>query len=151
MKETPSIYGPQTVPEPFHQDRDKRNKWYGSIKTLVSTNLYACKIIEMKAGGQSSLEFHVNKTETYLILKGELKVGFRIGKARNCSRIVKEGHSITIPPGVMHIRIALKDTTILEVSTPDDDADSHIVEDGRKYKHVEGWITNDADGIEEDK
>jgi len=35
------------------------------------------------------------------------------------------------------MRIAEQDCVIIEVSTKDDDGDSHIVEDGRFYKHVE--------------
>jgi len=37
----------------------------------------------------------------------------------------------------MHMRIALEDTVIIEFSTLDDDGDSHIVEDGKTYKHIE--------------
>ena len=39
--------------------------------------------------------------------------------------------------GLMHMRIAIKDTMIIEWSTKDDDADSNIVEDGKVYKFVE--------------
>jgi len=35
------------------------------------------------------------------------------------------------------MRIALEDTVIIEFSTLDDDGDSHIVEDGKTYKHIE--------------
>ena len=31
----------------------------------------------------------------------------------------------------------MKDTMIVEISTPDNDADSHLVEDGKKYNFVE--------------
>jgi len=37
----------------------------------------------------------------------------------------------------MHMRMAIEDTIIIEVSTTDDDNDSHIVEDGKTYKFVE--------------
>ena len=33
------------------------------------------------------------------------------------------------------MRIALEDTQIIEWSNKDDDSDSHIVEDGKTYKH----------------
>jgi hypothetical protein len=42
-----------------------------------------------------------------------------------------------IEPGLMHMRMALEDTVIIELSTTDDDSDSHIVEDGKTYKFVE--------------
>ena len=37
----------------------------------------------------------------------------------------------------MHMRIALKDTLIIEWSNKDDDEDSNIVEDGKIYKFEE--------------
>ena len=38
-----------------------------------------------------------------------------------------------IKPGLMHMRIALEDTTIIEVATHDQESDSHIVHDGKHY------------------
>jgi hypothetical protein len=37
----------------------------------------------------------------------------------------------------MHMRIGLEDSILMEVSTPDSDGDSYLVEDGRVYEHVE--------------
>ena len=37
-------------------------------------------------------------------------------------------------PGTMHMRMAKKDTIIIEMSNKDDDKDSIIVHDGKKYK-----------------
>ena len=91
----------------------------------------------MKAGTQSSMEYHITKDEYYYIQYGELKVGMRIGRAKNKSVILKKGDVFHISPGLMHMRIAIKDTMIIEWSTKDDDADSNIVEDGKVYKFIE--------------
>ena len=91
----------------------------------------------MSAGTQSSLEFHVKKKESYYIESGTLKVGLRIGRARNTSITLRQGDVFHINPGLMHMRIAKTDVVIIETSTKDDDGDSHIVEDGRSYKHEE--------------
>ena len=91
----------------------------------------------MKQNSQSSMEYHIQKKESYLIEDGELKVGFRVGRAQNKSLVMKKGDIVTIPIGLMHMRMALKDTVILEISTPDDDSDSHLVEDGKKYVYQE--------------
>ena len=40
-------------------------------------------------------------------------------------------------PGTMHMRMAKKNTTILEMSNNDDDTDSIIVHDGKKYNFKE--------------
>ena len=91
----------------------------------------------MRAGTQSSMEYHVKKQEAYYIESGRLKVGTRIGRAKNTSLVLNKGDVFHIPVGFMHMRIALEDTVIIEFSTLDDDADSHIVEDGKIYKHIE--------------
>ena len=90
----------------------------------------------MIKGSQSSLEYHVKKDENYYILSGKLQVGLRIGRAENKAIIVNEGEVFHIPPGLMHMRIALEDTQIIEWSNKDDDSDSHIVEDGKIYTHM---------------
>ena len=91
----------------------------------------------MNAHTQSSLEYHVKKKESYYIESGCLKVGLRIGRGKNTSVTLNQGDVFHIPPGLMHMRIAMLDTVIIEVSTTDDDSDSHIVEDGKTYKFVE--------------
>ena len=40
-------------------------------------------------------------------------------------------------PGTMHMRMSIKDTFILEMSSKDEDNDSIIVEDGLKYNFHE--------------
>ncbi len=129
-------YGRQELPPVSGVIKDI-DKYWGNIKTLFENDQYTVKRIYMRAGTQSSMEYHVNKQEAYYIETGRLKVGTRIGRAKNTSLILNEGDVFHIPVGFMHMRIALEDTTIIEFSTLDDDADSHIVEDGKTYKHIE--------------
>ena len=91
----------------------------------------------MKSNTQSSMEYHIKKDEYYYIQRGKLKVGMRIGRAKNKSIILEKGDIFHIPPGLMHMRIALEDTLIIEWSNKDDDTDSNIVEDGKVYKFTE--------------
>ena len=111
-------------------------KYWGRIETILDSEV-AGKRILMTKGGQSSMEFHVEKRETYCVRSGLLKVGLRIGRAENHSIVLGADESYDIFPGVMHMRIALEDTVIIEASTRDSDADSHLVEDGQVYRHVE--------------
>ena len=94
---------------------------------------FTLKEIFMKGGTQSSMEYHIRKDENYYIQSGKLKVGIRLGRAENKSLILNKGDVFHIEPGVMHMRIALEDTIIIEWSNKDDDSDSNIVEDGKKY------------------
>jgi len=128
-------YGIQKIPDVF-QCTDYREKYWGWIKTCTATEDFTLKHIFMNKGSQSSLEYHVKKDENYYILSGEIQVGIRIGRAENKAIILTEGEVFHIPPGLMHMRIALEDTHIIEWSNKDNDSDSHIVEDGKTYTHM---------------
>jgi len=119
-----------------HATTDVREKYWGRIETILSDEV-AAKRIFVRKGGQSSLEYHVEKSESYYIHSGLLRVGLRIGRAENRSIVMMAGHSYDVPPGVMHMRMGLEDTVILEVSTRDSDSDSYLVEDGQTYRHVD--------------
>ena len=108
----------------------QEEKYWGYMSTLFDQDGYSIKKIFMRAGTQSSMEYHVHKKESYYIEKGQLKLGLRIGRGENKSIILNDGD-------VVHMRMAIEDTIIIEVSTTDDDNDSHIVEDGKTYKFVE--------------
>lgn len=111
-------------------------KYWGSIETLVNKD-YCGKRIIMKKGAQSSLEVHCKKHETYFVYSGKVKIGVRVGRAENKSILLKQGDIFHIPPGLMHMRIAVEDCVIIEISTQDDNSDSHIIEDGKTYIHEE--------------
>jgi mannose-6-phosphate isomerase-like protein (cupin superfamily) len=115
---------------------DVREKYWGRIETILSDEV-AAKRIFVEKGGQSSLEFHLEKRESYYIHSGLLKVGLRIGRAENHSIVMRAGDSYDVRPGVMHMRMGLEDTVIIEVSTRDLDSDSYLVEDGQTYRHID--------------
>ncbi len=120
------------IEKPF----DYRDKYWGAIQSLVN-EAYAGKRIYLKAGAQNSLEFHCQKIETYFVHSGQLKVGLRLGRGENKSVIIGAGDVFEIPPGLMHMKIGIQDSVIMEISTHDEDSDSHIVEDGKIYQHEE--------------
>ena len=129
-------YGKKELPEKL-KIVDSRERYWGNIKTLFADDNFTVKIIEMRKGSQSSLEYHVRKNEFYYIYSGKLKLGSRIGRGENTSIILDQGDVYHIPPGLMHMRIAIEDTVIIEWSNKDDDSDSIIVEDGRNYNFSE--------------
>jgi len=129
-------YGRQELP-PICPVIKEVKKYWGNMKTLFENDQYSVKRIFMEKGTQSSMEYHIKKQESYYIEYGRLRVGTRIGRAKNTSLILEQGDVFHIPTGFMHMRIALEDTVIIEFSTLDDDTDSHIVEDGKTYKHID--------------
>ena len=132
-------YGRQELPAVTTVVKEVEKYW-GHMKTLFENDQYSVKRIFMRMGTQSSMEYHIKKEESYYIESGKLKVGTRIGRAKNTSLILNQGDVFHIPIGFMHMRIALEDTVIIEFSTLDDDGDSQIVEDGRTYTHIEEEI-----------
>ena len=69
--------------------RRKERKYWGYITTVFATEDFTLKEVFMKAGTQSSMEYHVKKDEYYYIQSGKLKVGMRIGRAKNKSLILE--------------------------------------------------------------
>lgn len=129
-------YGRQDLPN-IISSKEKIEKYWGYIKTIFANDDFTLKEVFMKSNTQSSMEYHIKKDEFYYIQRGKLKVGMRIGRAKNKSIILNKGDVFHIPPGLMHMRIALEDTVIIEWSNKDDDTDSNIVEDGKVYKFIE--------------
>ena len=129
-------YGITEVPL-INKPIKSESKYWGDMITLFDQLDVSVKRIHMNANTQSSMEYHIHKRESYYIEKGKLKLGLRVGRGVNKSVILTQGDVYHIEPGLMHMRIALEDTVIIELSTTDDDSDSHIVEDGKTYKFVE--------------
>ena len=114
-----------------------KEKYWGQIITLFSNNNGACKIIFMKNRSQSSMEFHIKKKENYYINYGKIDLGVRYGRAKQKIIKLPKKCSFLMLPGTMHMRMARLDTQIIEMSTKDNDDDSIIVHDGKKFKFVE--------------
>ncbi|MDA9930229.1 hypothetical protein N9E91_03200 [Alphaproteobacteria bacterium] len=125
-------YGRQIIPEKL-KSGDRQDKYWGWIQSVYADETFTLKQVMMKKNTQSSMEYHITKDEYYFIAQGRLKLGLRIGRARNVAVILEQGDVYHIPPGLMHMRMALEDTLIIEWSNKDDDEDSNIVEDGQFY------------------
>jgi mannose-6-phosphate isomerase-like protein (cupin superfamily) len=121
----------------YYIKHENIKKYWGNILTLLTNKKGAVKIINMKNNTQSSMEFHVNKKESYYINSGKLHLGLRYGRAKQ--RIIKlnKDDTFLMKPGTMHMRMSKKDTNIIEMCTADSNDDSIIVHDGKKYKFYE--------------
>jgi mannose-6-phosphate isomerase-like protein (cupin superfamily) len=115
----------------------KKEKYWGHISTIYQNSKGSIKVIKMLKNKQSSMEFHINKKESYFIILGKIKLGLRYSRAKQKSIYLPANSSFMMKPGTMHMRMSEKDTIILEMSTKDSDSDSIIVEDGLKYKFNE--------------
>ena len=89
---------------------------------------YCGKILHVNAGNNFSMHFHVNKHETFYILKGMCKLQtIDTVTATVTSITLNEGDVVEIPRNKPHQIIALEEVDIIEVSTYHRDSDSHRV------------------------
>jgi mannose-6-phosphate isomerase-like protein (cupin superfamily) len=79
---------------------------------------YVGKILFVRKGQALSLQYHREKDETIRVLSGLLQ--FEHGREGDALAAVRlaPGDGWHIPPGLRHRMIALEDTEVLEVSTP---------------------------------
>lgn len=114
----------------------------------IVNDIYCGKLLILKHGYKCSFHCHKNKDETFYIYRG--KVLMRLG---DMSRIMKQGDSVRISPGVYHQFTGLLDSEIIEFSTKHEDSDTYRKsESGRafllKAYDYDGVITN---GIKPEK
>lgn len=112
-----------------------KEKYWGRIITLFNKkniNL-AAKLIYMNSDSQSSLEYHLYKHECYFIHEGHINLGLRYARANQTIIKLKKNSAFEMYRGIMHMRMSKKNSLIVEISTYDNDSDSHIVEDGNNY------------------
>ncbi len=139
---TAYLFAPSSDPAPLESIQavrpfDIRQKYWGDIRTIVSGEVTGKRLF-LKEGCSGSMEFHVQKHESYYVHSGELALLLRAGRAENRLFRIPAGTVVQIPQGLMHQRGALSDTVIIEISTRDSDADSFLVEDGTK-RPMEGF------------
>ncbi|HJZ84138.1 MAG TPA: cupin domain-containing protein [Polyangia bacterium] len=95
------------------------DKPWGHELIWAETDRYVGKVLHIKAGERLSLQYHQRKMETILVARGKMELEFfREGQAPE-RRVLGPGEAFHIDPGLRHRMIALEDTDVFEVSTPD--------------------------------
>jgi mannose-6-phosphate isomerase-like protein (cupin superfamily) len=96
------------------------DKPWGREIIWAKNSLYAGKILEVKEGKRLSLQYHEKKTETMYILQGKALLEVQDKATKTIKKIALEkDNSIDIQPKTIHRLIAIEDSKILEVSTPE--------------------------------
>lgn len=96
------------------------NKPWGFELIYAVTAQYVGKVLHINKGESLSLQYHNKKDETIHIQKGSIKFQTAPHPEAPLEEIIlKEGMSFHITPKLVHRMIALEDTDILEVSTPE--------------------------------
>ena len=97
---------------------------------ILTNGSYCMKILTMQTGFQSSLHYHKEKHETFLVVEGvcDMEVGFSIHR-------FTRGEYQVIPPGVQHRFRAINERcVVVECSTHHDDADVIRLEESRRIE-----------------
>jgi mannose-6-phosphate isomerase-like protein (cupin superfamily) len=93
------------------------DKPWGHELIWAETDRYVGKILHIKAGQALSLQYHVKKDETIMVLRGRLAFDhFAEGEA---PRTIELGphQPFHVTPHLRHRMRALEDTDVVEVST----------------------------------
>jgi mannose-6-phosphate isomerase len=94
-------------------------KPWGRELWIAHTEKYALKIIEVKKGHRSSLQFHVKKHEHIYVDSGILQVEWENDAHEMETILLKPGDVIENKPGRKHRVTPLEDVRLIEVSTPE--------------------------------
>jgi quercetin dioxygenase-like cupin family protein len=95
------------------------DKPWGHELIWAKTDRYVGKILHVRAGEALSLQYHRVKDETIMVLSGRLQFEF-FGEGEDVK--VKElapRALFHIAPGIRHRMVAIEDTDVVEVSTPE--------------------------------
>lgn len=87
-------------------------KPWGQEEILETNEHYTVKRITMNAGNQCSLQKHVEKKETFVLLTGVMELTHK-----DVARTVWNGEFVTIEPGEVHRMRAITNIVYLECST----------------------------------
>jgi quercetin dioxygenase-like cupin family protein len=94
-------------------------KPWGHELIWAKTDRYVGKILHVRAGEALSLQYHRVKDETIMVLAGLLRFEFFAEGEALQTRELLPGEPVHIVPGMRHRMIAIEDTDVLEVSTPE--------------------------------
>ena len=92
-------------------------KPWGHELWLELNEFYAYKLIHMKAGNKSSLQWHEKKIETNYVIEGEAEVLLENIDGNMESRKYRAGQGWCVPLKTKHRVISITDYTALECST----------------------------------
>ena len=94
-------------------------KPWGHELIWAKTDRYVGKILHIRAGEALSLQYHRIKDETIMVLSGRMTFVYYTDGDTPHTRELGPREPFHITPGLRHRMIALEDTQVIEVSTPE--------------------------------
>jgi len=109
----------------------KIDKGWGCELVFVNNQLYCGKILMINKGCEGSMHFHMNKTETWLLHSGTLRIStINPTTSQNETAMMYAGETLHIPVGMVHKMVAVEASVIFEVSTKHEDSDTYRISPG---------------------
>jgi quercetin dioxygenase-like cupin family protein len=93
------------------------DKPWGHELIWAHTERYVGKILHIKKGERLSLQYHVHKDETIMVLAGRMELEFYEDGKPPERKVLEARQPFHIRPGLRHRMIALEDCDVVEVST----------------------------------
>lgn len=113
---------------PIKENTQTVDKVWGQESWIVNNQDYCLKFLKFNKGAQLSTHFHIEKKETWLVVRGKFNFTyFDYQKGIEFDEVIQVGDIITINRHVLHGLEALEDSEILEVSTTHKDEDSYRI------------------------
>ncbi len=97
------------------------DKPWGYELRWAITDRYLGKVIHVDAGQKLSLQYHVQKDEAILVLRGDLDLVLEDDDGELVTHRMGEGMSARVRPGRRHRFVAVTDVDLVEVSSPEID------------------------------
>jgi mannose-6-phosphate isomerase-like protein (cupin superfamily) len=94
-------------------------KPWGHEQIWAKTDRYVGKILHIRAGEALSLQYHRIKDETIMLLSGRMTLVYFDEGEPPRQRELAPHEPFHITPGLRHRMIAIEDTNVVEVSTPE--------------------------------
>jgi quercetin dioxygenase-like cupin family protein len=110
-------------------------KGWGYEEIFATNDLYCGKLLHFDSGKQFSMHFHVEKHETWYVLKGKFILEWiDTENASIVSQPLNEGDVWINEPLKPHRLTCVEEGTIIEVSTPDSVEDNYRILPGDSQK-----------------
>ena len=100
------------------QSIERVEKPWGYELIWAKTKDYVGKVLHIKKGHQLSLQYHREKEETMFVQTGKMILLFENEAGQMTEVPLMPGEAHHIPVGRKHRMIAVEDTDVFEVSTP---------------------------------
>jgi mannose-6-phosphate isomerase-like protein (cupin superfamily) len=97
----------------------KVDKPWGHELIWAHTQRYVGKMLFVRAGEALSLQYHREKDETIMVISGRLTFTSFADGEEPVTRELAVNEPVRITPGLRHRMVAIDDTHIVEVSTPE--------------------------------